>query len=574
MIERLDLTNYKAFKQVQIDLGKTTVLVGPNNAGKSTILEALRCCTAMIRHASLRRAKTTAEWKRETHRVHEFPEDTFGLELANLRHNFSEAESSIRLYLTGGLTATAVWPASSPERAFFFLQEGRRSLETPTEVRRAFPRIGVVPILTPLEKEERLLNESYVVRNATTRLASRHFRNHLYLLEEEGSLSDFLAFCGQHLDDIGIAPPVERDGELLNAFFRERGGQRELYWAGDGLQIFLQLLLHLYRERDAASLILDEPDVYLHPDLQRKLMRLLLEVAPQIVVATHSQEVVMEAGGDSLVWIDKSRKRSITVPDDARLTELSDSVGSAFNLGLARALKARAVLFVEGEEDVLLRDLAAKLDLRSLALGGALATLSLGGVDRLDRLESLAWLADAFLGKSVRGFVLLDGDYRPKDRVEQMIKQVEGYGLQGHVWKRKEIESYLMHPAVIARVSGATQPWVRGVILEATNHFEDLVLTQMMDRFYKERVDRRQDSNNTNRRALRQFKALWKVESDRLSLLPPKDLRHFLNKRLQEGGFRTFRFRQLSREIRPTEIPSEMRKVLSLVNSLAYAASP
>ena len=570
MLERLELSNYKGFRAFEIALGKTTLLVGPNNAGKSTILEALRGCTGMIRHASRWRPKAESDWRRETLRVHELPDDPFGLELQNLRHNFAERETSIRLFLTGDLQVTAVWPQASDQAGFFFLQDGDgRTIDTPSDVRRIFPKIGVVPVLTPFEKEERLLDDDYVERSATTRLASRHFRNHLYRRQEDGTLRAFLDFCAPHLDDIGLAPPIERDDLQLAAFYREEGGQRELYWAGDGIQIFLQLLLHLFREQEAASLILDEPDVYLHPELQRRLMRLLLQVAPQIIVATHSQEMVMEAGSEALAWVDKSRKESIHVPDDARLTEFSDSVGSGFNLGLARALKARAVLFVEGNDDVIIRDVAQTMGLNRLAAGGRLTTLPLGGISRLDRLESLAWLSEAFLGGTVRGLVLLDGDYRPPQRTEQLLQVIRKYGLAGHVWHRKEIESYLMHPGVISRVTGAPKALIQGWLEEAAIEFEDLVRTGMIDRFFKDRADRRDDLRTTTKPALAHFNKFWADDSKRPELLPPKELRHWLNQRLQREGFRTFRFRQLSRAITSGEVPTEMRTVLERIDKLA-----
>jgi hypothetical protein len=51
--------------------------------------------------------------------------------------------------------------------------------------------------------------------------------------------------------------------------------------------------------------------------------------------------------------------------------------------------------------------------------------------------------------------------------------------------------------------------------------------------------------------------------------LPPKELRHFLNEALQRERIRTFRFRQLSRAIRPAEVPSEMRGVLKRISNLS-----
>ena len=41
-ITRLEIANFRSIRQLVVDLGDTTVFVGPNNAGKSAILDALR----------------------------------------------------------------------------------------------------------------------------------------------------------------------------------------------------------------------------------------------------------------------------------------------------------------------------------------------------------------------------------------------------------------------------------------------------------------------------------------------------------------------------------------------------
>lgn len=48
MITRLEIENFKAIKQLAIDLDPLTVLVGPNDAGKSTILQALELLSRMM----------------------------------------------------------------------------------------------------------------------------------------------------------------------------------------------------------------------------------------------------------------------------------------------------------------------------------------------------------------------------------------------------------------------------------------------------------------------------------------------------------------------------------------------
>jgi putative ATP-dependent endonuclease of OLD family len=41
-ITRLEIENFRSIRRLVVDLGDTTVFVGPNNAGKTAILDALR----------------------------------------------------------------------------------------------------------------------------------------------------------------------------------------------------------------------------------------------------------------------------------------------------------------------------------------------------------------------------------------------------------------------------------------------------------------------------------------------------------------------------------------------------
>ena len=41
-VSRIEIRNFRSIRHLAVDLGETTVFVGPNNAGKTAILDALR----------------------------------------------------------------------------------------------------------------------------------------------------------------------------------------------------------------------------------------------------------------------------------------------------------------------------------------------------------------------------------------------------------------------------------------------------------------------------------------------------------------------------------------------------
>ena len=61
-------------------------------------------------------------------------------------------------------------------------------------------------------------------------------------------------------------PEIEDMTGELTMFCLEDRMTRELYWAGFGFQIWCQILTHLSRVDDSGLVVIDEPEVYLHPE--------------------------------------------------------------------------------------------------------------------------------------------------------------------------------------------------------------------------------------------------------------------------------------------------------------------
>ena len=92
-----------------------------------------------------------------------------------------------------------------------------------------------------------------------------------------------------------ITEAVTKEGTLLSLPVRDGDFVAEVGWMGHGLQMWLQTIWFLARTSTDSTVVLDEPDVYMHPDLQRKLFRLTRGRFRQCIVATHSVEIMAEA---------------------------------------------------------------------------------------------------------------------------------------------------------------------------------------------------------------------------------------------------------------------------------------
>ena len=159
-LKEVRIDHYKAFDKFTLHLGSKAFLVGPNNAGKSTLISAVRAAAEMLRHASRRRASLYRTHGGRTVRAHELSPVAKTLVSENLRHQFRTAETSLRLKTDTDLILTAVWPEDEDLSPFFYLERGDgRLLSEPKSVRELVGEIGIVSGLYPINQQERVLDE-------------------------------------------------------------------------------------------------------------------------------------------------------------------------------------------------------------------------------------------------------------------------------------------------------------------------------------------------------------------------------------------------------------------------------
>ncbi len=443
------------------------------------------------------------------------------------------------------------------------------NLRSPKDVRATLPSIGLVPVLSPVDHVEPLLSESHVRSNFDSRLSSRHFRNQLRLLPDFYDFKQFAQPWVSELELTDLRVQYGEDGASLDLFYLEPGSrnEKEIFWAGDGIQIWLQLLLHLYRLKSVDTVVLDEPDVFLHSDLQRRLVRLLEELPCQTIMATHSAEVVSDAPSGSIVWVSRERTRAVREPKRDLLIDLSVALGTQFNLRLARALKTRTVLFVEGEDIKILGQLARTLGLKRLQRERGIAVIPLGGFDRWEQVEPFKWLMSEFFEDAASVHVILDRDYRIDDAIDRVRRHLRKAEITPHVWRRKEIENYLLSASAIARLSGASETWVKEALAECVDQLEDDVYSQIQAEYtrYFRKAGRAQAT--IFKEAKKRADAIWKDPQRRQHACGGKDLLRLLNARLQKAKHDPVRIQRLAKSLRKSEIPDEVRSVLETIES-------
>lgn len=572
VLKRLTIRGFRGFKSFSVPFKPFTVIVGPNNAGKSTLISSLRSGSLMLAHAKRFNPTSTNQYRGERYRTYLIPANSFLTDNETLRNEFERSQTtSFEIEFDGAAKLYAVWPPEE-DVGFFFTKVDEGQPANLTRTRQIFPALGVTPGLRPVEPREKILDINYVRKNVGGRLSSLHFRNQLLFLDQWSqdpakSFDAFNGFCETWLPEIAIQRPRVRDDEI-DVFYKEGRREREISWSGDGFQVFLQVLLSVFLLRDSDTLVLDEPELYLHPDLQRRLVELLKETTTQCVLATHSPEIITSSPPNSVTWIDRTLKRAILSPTDETLDELTDSIGTGFNLRLARLMRSRVAFFVEGDDIQFLKPLAKKLDLRSLIVETGVAVVPLDGSGNYTKLESFDWISENFLKGSIKAFALFDRDYLSLDTQNNRTQLLNAAGIEVHFWKRHEMESYLLVPSAIARIIGVEVSTVLAELGEITDAMRTEVLTGMVNSRFQEGA-RGVMPGNYVPTCEAEIARYWSDSSERLKLCPAKEILSKLNFRLQTREQSTVSFKAIANTLRPGEIDDEVKAVLNRVQILS-----
>lgn len=121
---------------------------------------------------------------------------------------------------------------------------------------------------------------------------------------------------------------------------------------------------HNVEGRPLKVLLIDEPDVHIHPDLQSKFLKFLLELSNeyslQIFACTHSTVLVASLPEDaeaSIIWMDGNDEELIARPKRKSINELSALLGG--NMVMQVFLNHKIVL-VEGDDELAVFNQAIK----------------------------------------------------------------------------------------------------------------------------------------------------------------------------------------------------------------------
>jgi hypothetical protein len=212
----------------------------------------------------------------------------------------------------------------------------------------------------------------------------------------------------------------------------------------------------------------------------------------------------------------------------------------------------------------ILRLLASTLQMDRVAREFDITVIPLHGFSNWERIEAFSWLTSDLLDDSVKVFAVLDRDYRPTAACTSVKQRLARIGVDCHVWKRKELESYLLDHETIAELSGADPRWVKSELDAIAAGLETEVFARMS--YERQRLAPHDHQVQAIERAKADFDESWQDLQQRLWMCPPKDVLQRLNASLQRESFKTVSFRSIAKGMNESHIPAELGNLLEKID--------
>jgi hypothetical protein len=438
------------------------------------------------------------------------------------------------------------------------------------------PQVEIMPQVAPLLREEVILTDDYVKSAVSSHLAPMHFRNQLKVLGN--NFDAFKEMAETTWPELQINPLIcERPylGQPIYLNIRDEDFVAEIGSMGHGLQMWLQTMWFLARSRGASTVILDEPDVYMHPDLQRRLIRFIKNKYPQLIVATHSVEIMSEVDVDEILVIDKRQSRSRYAGTLPAVQKLIEHIGSVHNINLAKLWNSHRCILVEGKDIKLLNEVHNILYSESTDSLSSMPNMPIGGWGGWNYAIGSSMLLRNAGGQAIRVYCILDSDYHTQEECKKRMEEAKRAGVLLHIWNKKEIENYCLDPAVIQRTIQSrisrnkrapsidqVKRKLETIVDELKETVFDAISTEILAR------DRALGAGGANKKARKQINKAWKSFEAKIEIIPGKEAFARLSSWSQDEFNVSLNASLVVRNMTSSEIPEELLNVVDAIEKM------
>lgn len=328
-LDQIKIKGFKSIKEADIPLGDLNVLIGANGAGKTNFISIFKLLNKMIdRNFQSNIAESG------------------GAE--NFLYYGHKTTEEIDVYLKFGINAyNVVWKPSADNRMVFsrefcIIEKNPKYKEKTVEIGKGYGETN----LDKAAKEKDYSIEKYVYQNLKSwkyyhfhdtsetakvkkpcqlndnmylRTDASNLAAFLYLMQEKHSenyqtIRDTVGLIAPSFDNF-ILRPDPLNENMIRLEWREKGSDFPFLanQLSDGTLRFICLATVLLQPKLPSTIIIDEPELGLHPYAIRVLASLMKSASKkaQIIVSTQSVPLVNEFEPEDLIVVDKINRASV-----------------------------------------------------------------------------------------------------------------------------------------------------------------------------------------------------------------------------------------------------------------------
>jgi hypothetical protein len=475
MITNLTLQHFKNIEKQSYEFTDFDLLVGRNNSGKSTVLQALAIWQFCMDEFHRAERSGTTGTRVVLPEFTALPLPEFNL----LWHERTDRKSVATGKTKEGKTKYSPellyimidvkWRLpgkdpqhycvrlryESPQTIYAVPDEGGWEKFRQLDKAEAFPRIAYVPPFSglepveewrdigPIRKQVGKAQPGSVLRNLLLRVLGQQQTNGVEALPaRETNVSDWeeLTEVVQRWFSVKLQKPVYRPGATkIGCEYKQGRKNYDLIAGGSGFHQALTLLAFLYGY-DPTTILLDEPDAHLHVNLQREILDFFKKQATkrrvQFIIATHAEELARGVDARQIVsLLSGCPIRPTATP------EVLVAMADVSNVEISQVLDSPYVLYVEGETDErILRAWASALGLTHVFDKFCIRTMRGGTKRQMKENADRHFAGVAQYKAEAKRLMVFDYDsdetaFHPEPKNPALFE-----------WKRRNIENYLLVP--------------------------------------------------------------------------------------------------------------------------------
>lgn len=304
--KKVEIENFKKVQKITLEIApRITLIMGKNNSGKSSVLQAMHFFNTLAIEAQNRIPEHKNSYGKASFQQADLPYVP-AIDAVNLRHN-----EPITLKRTMGIT---FWQEKGQEDESYNIKvnagkNGNIVVQSTKEINKiakefSRPLTAFVPGISGVSIQERPVYPPQLQKAASHGDSNIYLRNILmHLNSSDPERWDLFnrnfakVYTGYNFN---IDSDPEKD-EFIKVSVSHpsptgKNTYRNIEELGTGALQVAQILAYFFYYRPRL-LLLDEPEVHLHPDLQKKLIKRLTKIATdpaetQIIINSHSRHVL------------------------------------------------------------------------------------------------------------------------------------------------------------------------------------------------------------------------------------------------------------------------------------------